>query len=106
MDSRSNLCGFGHHCSLYKIFGTMKLEYTEGCVVSGLDVDEERFYYMDSEEKKSYFNKCIDWYKNRALLEEDFQDFLIWLVEKYGDCQYVDHCEQCGDSIYTTTLEI
>ena len=84
----------------------MKLEWTEGCVVSGLDVDDERFYYMDSEEKKSYFNKCIDWYKNRALLEEDFQDFLIWLVEKYGDCQYVDHCEQCGDSIYTTTLEI
>lgn len=76
------------------------------CVVSGLDVDDERFYYMDSEEKKSYFNKCIDWYKNRALLEEDFQDFLIWLVEKYGDCQYIDHCEQCGDSIYTTTLEL
>ena len=84
----------------------MKLEWTEGCVVSGLDVDDERFYYMDSEEKKSYFNKCIDWYKNRALLEEDFQDFLIWLVEKYGDCQYVGHCEQCSDSIYTTTLEI
>lgn len=84
----------------------MKLEWTEGCVVSGLDIDEDSFRYMDTEEQKSYFNKCLDWYKHKANEDKDFQDFLIWLTEKYGDYQYVDHCEQCGDSIYTTTLEI
>lgn len=84
----------------------MKLEYTEGCVVSSLDIDGESANYMDFEEQKSYFNKCLDWYRHQAVKEDDYLDFLIWLTEKYGDCQYVDHCEQCGDSIYTTTLEI
>ena len=84
----------------------MKLEWTEGCVVSSLDIDGERFYYMDAEEQKSNFIRCLDWYRHKAVDDKDFQDFLIWLTEKYGDCQYVDHCEQCGDSIYTTTLEI
>ena len=84
----------------------MILEWTEGCVVTGLDIDGDRFHTMTTEEQKHYFNKCIDWYRHRALHEEDFQDFIIWLVEKYGDFKYVDHCEECGDSIYTTTLEI
>lgn len=84
----------------------MKLEWTEGCVVSGLDIDGESVNYMDSDEQRARFNKCLDWYKHRAVKDDDYLDFLIWLTEKYGDCQYVDHCEQCGDSIYTTTLEI
>jgi hypothetical protein len=84
----------------------MKLEWTEGCVVSGLDIDEDSFRYMDTEEQKSYFNKCLDWYKHKSNEDKDFQDFLIWLTEKYGECKFVDNCEQCGDSIYTTTLEI
>ena len=84
----------------------MKLEWTEGCIVSGLDIDGDRFYTMTTEEQKDYFNKCIDWYRHRALPEEDFQDFIIWLVEKYGDYEFQYNCEECGDSVYTTTLEI
>lgn len=84
----------------------MKLEYTEGCVCYGLDIDGKGFQSMSSEEKKAFFNKCIDWYRHRALPQEDFQDFIIWLVEKYGDFEFQYHCEQCGDSVYTTTLEI
>ena len=84
----------------------MKIEYTEGCVASGLDIDGDAFNSLSTKEQQGYFKDCIDWYKHRALLDDDFQDFIIWLAEKYGECKYVDHCEQCGDSIYTTTLEI
>ena len=84
----------------------MKLEWTEGCTVTGLDIDGDSFHTMSVEEQKDYFNKCLDWYRHRALPEEDFQDFIIWLVEKYGDFEFQYHCEQCGDSVYTTTLEI
>jgi hypothetical protein len=84
----------------------MKLEWTEGCVVSGLDIDGESVNYMEPDEQRAHFNKCLDWYKHRAVNDDDYLDFLIWLTEKYGDYRYVDHCEQCGDSIYTTTLEI
>lgn len=84
----------------------MKLEWTEGCVVTGLDIDEERFHLMEEEEQMKYFNKCLDWYKHKATEDKDFQDFVVWLVEKYGEFKYEGHCEQCGDSIYVTTLEI
>ena len=84
----------------------MLIEWTEGCIVTGLDIDEDRFHTMTTEEQKEHFIKCLDWYKHKATEDKDFQDFIIWLTEKYGDCRYVDHCEQCGDSIYTTTLEI
>ena len=84
----------------------MKIEYTEGCTVTGLDIDEERFYTMTTEEQKDYFNKCLDWYRYKAVEDEDLQDFIIWLVEKYGDYEFQYHCEQCGDSVYTTTLEL
>lgn len=106
MDSRSNLCSFGHHCSLDKNVCAMKLEWTEGCVVSGLDIDGESVNYMEPDEQRARFYKCLDWYKHRAVNDDDYLDFLIWLTEKYGDFRYIDHCEQCGDSIYTTTLEI
>jgi hypothetical protein len=84
----------------------MKLEYTEGCVVSGLDIDEDRFHMMETEEQKAYFIKLLDWYKHKAFKDSDFQDFIIWVVEKYGDFKCEGYCEECGDSIYVTTLEI
>lgn len=84
----------------------MKLEWTEGCVVIGLDIDDDRFHLMEVEEQRAHFNKCLDWYKHKATNDEDFQDFIVWLVEKYGEWKCEDYCEQCGDSIYTTTLEL
>lgn len=84
----------------------MKIEYTEGCVVSGLDIDEERFHTMSKREQGEFFKQAIDWYRHKAFADEDFQDFIIWLVEKYGDFEFQYHCDQCGDSVYTTTLEI
>ena len=84
----------------------MKIEYTEGCICYGLDVDGDGFHTMTTEEQKTHFIKCLDWYKHKAIEDKDFQDFIIWLVEKYGDFDFQYHCEQCGDSVYTTTLEI
>lgn len=84
----------------------MLIEWTEGCIVTGLDIDEDRFHKMTTEEQKAHFIKCLDWYKHKATKDKDFQDFIIWLVEKYGDYEFQYHCEQCGDSVCTTKLEI
>lgn len=84
----------------------MKLEYTEGCTVTGLDIDGDSFHTMTVEEQKIYFSKCLSWYKHNAIKDKDFQDFIIWLVEKYGDFEFQYHCEECGDSVYKTTIEI
>lgn len=84
----------------------MKLEWTEGCVVTGLDIDGESVNYMEPYEQRARFTKCLAWYKHQAVKDDDYLDFLIWLTQKYGDFKYEEHCEECGDSIYTTTLEI
>lgn len=80
----------------------MKLEYTEGCVCYGLDVDGKPFNDLDAVKQVELLHSVV------TMLSVDYgiQDIIINLVRQYGEYKHIGHCDECGDSIYTTTLEI
>jgi hypothetical protein len=61
---------------------------------------------LSDEQKIEVRNKLCDWYKKRELPDDDLFDFIVWITSRYGECEFLSHCETCGDNIYTTTLEI
>ena len=80
----------------------MKLEWTEGCVCYGLDVDEEPFNDLDEAKKREVFDRMVE-----AILKDfDIQNITIDLLRQYGEYKHLFNCEQCGDSVCSYTLEI
>lgn len=82
----------------------MKIDYTEGCTVSGLDVDGEYFRDLTATKLQELKDTLIDYLEERKLTEEELQDLLIWATERFGICEHQYYCETCGDDVYTTTL--
>lgn len=80
----------------------MNIEYTEGCICFGLDVDEEPFIDLDEEKKKEVLNRTIE----KILKDFDIQSIMIDLLRQYGEYEYHYTCEDCGDSVTSYTLEI
>ena len=80
----------------------MKLEYTEGCVCYGLDVDGKPFKDFDVEEKRKILDKLID----AILMDYMMQDVVIELLHQYGEYKHIGHCDECGDNISSFTLDI
>lgn len=80
----------------------MKIEYTEGCTCYGLDVDGEPFNDLDEAKKREVFNRMVE----GILKDYDIQDIIIDLLCHYGEYKYLYHCEQCGDSVCSYTMEI
>lgn len=88
----------------------MKLEATEGCTcywygIDGISIDE----LIDKDSKnynpqllKDVLVKMITTGKCDNILESMFQD----IITQIGDCSFSHRCEDCGDSVYTYTLEI
>lgn len=80
----------------------MKLEYTEGCICYGLDVDEEPFNDLDEAKKREIFDRMVE-----AILKDyDIQNITIDLLRQYGEYKHIGHCDECGDNISSFTLEI
>lgn len=79
-----------------------RIVYTEGCVVSGLTVDDELFNDLSLEEQKAVMHKIID----NATDSSYLQNMLIEYVESAGEYEYLYTCEECGDSVCEWTLEI
>ena len=78
----------------------MKLEYTEGCVCYGLNVDGEPFNDLDEAKKREVFNKMVE-----AILKDyDIQDIAKELLRQYGEYKHLFNCEECGDSVCSYSL--
>lgn len=83
----------------------MKVEYMTGCTVSCIDVDKEDIRDLSASKMAELKNRLIGFLEAKVS-EEDLQDLLLWTVETYGTTEHQYHCEQCGDDIYKTTLNI
>ena len=79
-----------------------RIVYTDGCVVSGLTVDDRHFDDLSLEEQKAIMHKIIDNVPDSSYL----QDMLIEYTQSGGEYEYLYTCEQCGDSVCEWTLEI
>lgn len=80
----------------------MKLEYTEGCICYGLDVDGEPFNDLNAVEKVALLHSVV----TMLSVDYDIQDIMINLLQQYGEYKHVGHCDECGDNISSYTLEI
>ena len=79
-----------------------RIVYTDGCVVSGLTVDDRCFDDLSLEEQKAIMHKIIDSAQDSSSL----QDMLIEYVETAGECEYLYTCEECGDSVCSWTIDM
>lgn len=84
----------------------MKLEYTLGCTVSGLEVDGDDFRDLTATKLQELKDTLIDYLEERKLSEDDLQDLAIWVTERFGISEHQFYCETCNDDVYTTTLNI
>lgn len=82
----------------------MKIEYTEGCVCYGLDVDGEPFQDLSERKQKQILNKVIDTIINKYGFS--IMNIATDLVRDHGEYEFSHHCEDCGDSVCTYTIEI
>ena len=80
----------------------MKIEYTEGCVCYGLDVDGEPFNNLDHDKKIEVFDRIFEH------LDEEYglNTMLVGILQHYGEYKHIGHCDECGDNISSFTLEI
>lgn len=80
----------------------MKIEYTEGCVCYGLDVDGEPFNNLDHDKKIEVFDRIFEH------LDEEYglNTMLVDILQHYGEYKHIGHCDECGDNISSYTLEI
>lgn len=83
----------------------MKIVKTEGCVVSGININDVDIFDLSDEDKVKYYNQALDWLKDNYS-EQSFNDIINFIVDTFGNCKYLYTCEQCGDSVHETTLKI
>lgn len=82
----------------------MKIEYTEGCVCYGLDLDEEPFNDLDDAKQREVLYRVID-----TIVDEygfTISNLVQELVYRYGDYKFSHHCDDCGDNVCIYTMEI
>lgn len=84
----------------------MKIEKIDGCTVSDIMVDGESFVDCSDTKWGILKQRLIGYLTERVQSDEDLQDLLSWTCDMYGITRHEYHCEQCGDDVYTTTLEI
>lgn len=86
----------------------MKIEYTEGCTVTSISIDGDDIKDLSAHKKRGLYRKLLTYLETRETpaWEEDLQELLLFVVNRYGICNHEYHCEQCNDDVYTTTLTI
>ena len=78
-----------------------KIEYTEGCTVTGCTVNDKDINYVNPNIIISIFKSMID-----NMKDSDIIDFIIEYCKNYGKVEFEGHCDECGDNIIKYTLEI
>ena len=84
----------------------MRIEKTDGCMVSEITIDGELFFSCSDTKWGILKQRLIGYLTERVQSDEDLHDLLEWTCDMYGTTRHEYHCEQCGDDVYTTTLEI
>ena len=79
-----------------------KIEYTEGCIVTGCTVDDANL----SSYKKDYKLKILNHLINNYITECTIDDMIMDICRDYGKIEFEGHCEECGDNIFKYTIEV
>jgi hypothetical protein len=79
----------------------MKINYTSGYTCDSLTIDGIESFDMPAEDIKEAIVLSLNKVEDIAAL----QNILISVLEEAGEFEDLGHCEQCGDFIYSYTLE-
>ena len=80
----------------------MKIEITEGCISSGVDIDDKPIDEVDQQELLNYLlSKIPEKIKGNEMQIRD-----IISLFQYDDSKRSHHCDQCNDDVYITTYNI
>lgn len=81
----------------------MELRYVSGCITYNLTIDGVEVSELPPYEIADVIRHLVGRCKDKAILQE----LLERLIEsdKESVCD-ISHCDQCGDDIYSYTLEI
>jgi len=83
----------------------MKVVKTYGCTAAGFTIDGMSYAELTPEQKKAFESVVI------MRIREALADSSLYIQDLIDCLQYDDHkcsepCEQCGDSVSTTTWNI
>ena len=84
----------------------MKVEYTNGCTSDSIMIDGEDFGNLSAWKLGVVKDKAVAFLNATELSEENLQDLLLWITQRYATSECVGYCETCGDSIYKETIEL
>lgn len=84
----------------------MKIEYTNGCTTDCIEVDGEDLMNLSAWKLGVVKDKVVGFLNATELTEENLQDLIIWIADRYGITEDMGICETCGDTSYKTTLNI
>ena len=82
----------------------MKIEYTNGCTTDRIEVDGEDIHDLSALKLGQLKYNVVGFLDDTFLEEQDLQDLIIWITDRFGTTENLGICETCGDTIYKTTL--
>lgn len=82
----------------------MKIEYTNGCTTDRIEVDGEDIHDLSALKLGQLKYKVVGFLDKTFLEEQDLQDLIIWITDRFGTTENLGICETCGDTTYKTTL--
>lgn len=81
----------------------MKIEYTIGCTKDSIEVDGEYLDNISPSKRLTLWYRLMDAIIEKGNVEDDLQDLLIWVCERYGITEQQFHCDDCGDDVHYYT---
>ena len=82
----------------------MKIEYTNGCTADRIEIDGEDLRDLSALKLGQLKYNVVGFLDDTFLEEQDLQDLIIWITDRFGTTENLGICETCGDTIYKTTL--
>lgn len=79
----------------------MKLTRIDGCTNDIMEIDGKCISKFKEEELRTIVH-----YLAEKLSHDDIYSLIMEITGSFGECEYGERCETCGDSTYTCELEV
>lgn len=85
----------------------MKVEYTNGCIADTLEIDGFPFGDTHNNSLNGITENLLRYIRKQCKEDREYlQELLIATTERFGETEFLHTCEQCGDSVFKTTLDM
>ena len=85
----------------------MKVELTEGCIADTLEIDGFPFGDTQGNSLNGITENLLRYIRKQCKKDREYlQELLIATTERFGETEFLYTCEQCGDSVFKTTVDM